>query len=243
VGSVGTTPTTRRGRYVFDLAKSAVAGFRIADGVVKWRTPGDYVCGDLPCAGEPQAGYDTPQNTAAQATVALRAIERGTVSYPKTNGDFNGAVSRDAHVTLEGFSPASGRALWRFDGDRNVGLIKGLLLPAQISLHTVILTDADRKLVALNLASGARHAVPATMSAWCRKLLTYRQTAGYQVPGSTIHHYVGQYALVSCEARSQHRMAPPPQVPAFVGEIGARSAGLIAWSDTAGISAEPGTHG
>jgi hypothetical protein len=40
-------------------------------------------------------------------------------------------------------------------------------------------------------------------------------------------------------ARSQHRLAPPPTVPAFVGDIGARNAGLIAWSDRTAVIAAP----
>jgi hypothetical protein len=55
----------------------------------------------------------TPQ-AEANVTVGLRAIERGTWSFPRNDPDSAGSVSHDARVVVEGFAPASGRALWRF---------------------------------------------------------------------------------------------------------------------------------
>jgi outer membrane protein assembly factor BamB len=239
VGSVGSTPVKRKGRDVIDLTRYAVAGFRIADGVVKWRTPGFYECFLLPCSGASQAGYTTPDETDDER-VGLRLVERGTLSFSPSANDLTPRLSADANAVIEGFSPATGRALWRFDAGRNTGLISAQLIPAQTGAHTVIVTGAGGRLVALDLASGARRAVPATARGWCRKPLNYRQRFGYDVEGPAASAlYVGQYAVVWCGARTQRRLAPPPQVPAFVGEIGARNAGLIAWSDTAGVIAEP----
>jgi hypothetical protein len=103
----------------------------------------------------------------------------------------------------------------------------------------VVLTGAGGKLVALNLADGNRSAVAAGARGWCRKVVTYRQAAGHATPTGTSHTYIGQYALVACAARSQKRVAPPPTLPAWVGDVGARNAGLVAWSDTAGVIAAP----
>jgi outer membrane protein assembly factor BamB len=239
VGSVGNTPRSHHSRITFDRARTMTVGFRIADGVVRWRTPGDFMCGQLPCAGEPQAGYSAPEQARASMTVGLRGVERGTVTYSRSNPGAPGIVSRDARVTVEGFAPASGRTLWRFDAGRNTGLINLTLTPPQVGLNAVLLTGTGGKLVSLNLASGARSSVSSTAHGWCRKLLTYRQTVGYKTDVGTFHTYIGQDALVSCGARSRHRLAPPPTVPAWLGGIGARNAGLIAWSDTAGVIAEP----
>ncbi len=172
VGSVGTTPTNRHGRVIFERTRSMSVGFRIADGVVRWRAPGALLCGYLTCAGDPQAGYSSPEQAQAGPTVGLRAVERGSVSYSRSKPDAPAIVSRDAR-------------------------------------------------------------------GWCRKLLSYRQTAGFTTDVGTSHTYIGQYALVACAARSKHRLAPPPTVPAWVGDVGARSAGLVAWSDTAGVIAAP----
>ena len=87
--------------------------------------------------------------------------------------------------------------------------------------------------------TGARAAATANVRGWCRKVLTYRQDEGYDVGTGVVHTYIGQFALVSCAAGSQRRLAPPPTAPAFVAAIGARNAGLIAWSDTIGVIAAP----
>lgn len=240
VGSVGTKPTTRGGRDTFDLARSATAGFRIADGKVLWRAPGRYLCVYLPCAGDGQAGYSTP-HPVGNVTVGLRAVERGRWSFPRDNPDSLGAVSRDAGVVLQGFSPTSGRTLWRFDAGHNTGLITSRLNPGQVDAHTMLLKRAGGSLMALNLATGARHAVSSATLAWCRNTLTYRQTHGYEIGDQTVHRYIGQQAVGPCDARSQHPVAAPSPVPAFIGDIGARIADTIAWSQTDGvIAARPG---
>ena len=157
IGSVGTTPRDRHGRLTVDLSRSMVAGFRIADGVVRWRSPGEYECTYLPCPGASQAGYEAMGAPPHEPRVGLRLVTRGTLSSRRNST--NETVSADANATLEGFSPASGRALWRLDVGRNVGLINGRLIPAQIGPHTVVLRAARRRPVALNLVTGARRTV------------------------------------------------------------------------------------
>jgi hypothetical protein len=237
VGSVGTKPRERHGRITIDLARYEVAGFRIADGVVRWRSSGDYECTYLPCPGASQAGYQVTGAPASQPTAGLRLVERGTESGRRTATTVT--VSADASATLEGFSLANGRARWRFDAGRNVGLIEGRVIPAQTGPHTIVLRSAKGRLVALNLATGARRAVAATAPGWCRRLPIYHLDDGYEVSGTTYHDYVGQYALEPCSAGSQKPLAPPPAVPALVGGFGASNAGLIAWSATRGVFAAP----
>jgi hypothetical protein len=223
----------------YDVARFRVAGFRIADGVVRWRTRGYYECNLLPCPGASQAGYSTSEGRAGGETVGLRLVERGDLSFSRAHPTARGVVSTDARAVIEGFSPASGRTLWRFDAGRNSGLIDGRLIPAQTGAHTVILAGAGGRLIALDLAGGARRGVPDTARGWCRKTIVYRQKQGYAVEPGTADTYIGQYALSWCSARSQQPLAPPPAVPAFVGDIGARNAGVVAWSDSAGVIAAP----
>jgi hypothetical protein len=237
VGTVGTKPRERRGRITVDLARYEVAGFRIADGVVRWRSHGEYKCTYLPCAGGSQLGYQATGAPRTEPTVGLRLVERGTLSARRTATAVT--VSADANATLEGFSLVNGRARWRFDAGRNVGLLDGRLIPAQTGPHTIVLRSASGRLVALNLATGARRAVAATARGWCRRLPTYRLDDGYETGTITYYDYVGQYALEPCSAGSQKSLAPPPAVPAFLGDVGAGNAGLIAWSTTRGVFAAP----
>jgi PQQ-like domain len=239
VGSVGVQATKRRGRDVIDLSGWSVAGFRIADGVVRWRARGFYYCDLLPCAGQSQPGDGTAQPGPVGPTVGLRLVTRGRMSFSREHPTAPAVISADANAVIEGFAPASGRALWRFAAGRSTGLLGGQLIPAQTGAHTVILAGADGRLMALDLAGGARRVVPATARGWCRKATVYRQRQGYVIDPGTAQTYVGQYALAWCSARSQHPLAPPPQVPAFVGDIGAQNGGLIAWSDTKGVIAAP----
>ena len=238
VGSVGNAPSSRRGRTIFDRTRNMTAGFRIADGVVRWRTPGIFLCGILPCPGDSQAGYSTPDEGPG-TRVGLRAVERGTVSYSNSHPDAPGTVSRDARIRLEGFAPATGRTVWRFDAGRNTGLLDFASSPAQIDANTVLLTGDRGNLFSIDLASGARRTLTGDARGWCRRLIRYRQNAGYDTGSGTVHTYIGQSALVWCAARSQRRLAPPPTVPGFVGDIGARNGGLIAWADTGGVIAAP----
>jgi PQQ-like domain len=237
VGSVGTKPREHRGRFTIDLDRSEVAGFRIADGVVRWRSQGEYECTYLPCAGGSQLGYQVMGAPPTEPTVGLRLVERGTSTARR--GANTLTVSADANATLEGFSPANGRTRWRFDSGRNVGLLEGRLIPAQTGPHAIVLRSASHKVVALNLATGARRAVAATVQGWCRRLSTFRLDDGYEVGATTYYDYVGQYALEPCSAGSQKPLAPPAAVPAFLGDVAASNAGLIAWSSTRGVFAAP----
>jgi hypothetical protein len=54
-----------------------------------------------------------------------------------------------------------------------------------------------------------------------------------------ITRYTGQQALYPCAAATGRRVGVPAELPAFVGDIGARSGNLIIWSDTSGVSAVP----
>jgi putative pyrroloquinoline-quinone binding quinoprotein len=238
VGSVGTKPTSRDSRDIFHLAQNTTAGFRIADGKVIWRARGRYICGYLPCAGDDQAGYRAPR-TEANVSVGLRAIGRGTWSFPRNDPDSTGSVSHDARVVLEGFAPASGRTLWRFAAGHNTGLITSRLNPSQVDAHTVLIRRAGGTLMVLNLATGERHPISSATLVWCRKTLTYRQTHGYEIANQAVHRYIGQQALAPCDATSHRLMTTPPQVPGFVADIGARIAETIAWSQADGVFAAP----
>ena len=102
VGSVGAKPRVRRGYGSIDLTRSQVAGFRIADGAVRWRTPGHYACSYLPCPGESQAGYQVMGTPGGDPTVGLRLIEHGALRFSLSRPDVDATVSADADVTLEG---------------------------------------------------------------------------------------------------------------------------------------------
>jgi hypothetical protein len=241
VGTPGWPPIRRtRSRLVFDLARSMTAGFRISNGSVAWRSRGTrYVCTYLPCAGGQQAGYDIGKRRTNGPRVGLRLLETGTVSFA-TSGAPKPVVSRAARVTIQGFSPARGRTIWSFAAGRNVGLMTQMLIPAQVGPNTVVLRDGRRRPVALDLARGSRRAVTATAQGWCRKPTQYRQAIAYETGnGPPVHDYVGQFALFPCTASTQHRVPLAGRVQAFVGAIGARTASLIAWSDTTGVIARP----
>jgi outer membrane protein assembly factor BamB len=239
VGSVGAKPRKSHGRLTFTLSHSDVVGFRIADGVVRWRAHGTYYCLLLPCPGESQSGYRVAGVPEPEATVGLRLVERGTATYSTADPNPRATISKDTDAVLEGFSPATGRARWRFDAGRDLGLIQASANPPQTGAQTIVLRGASGRLVELDLASGARRPVPAGAPAWCRKVVTYHQDAGYDLGDRVTHTYIGQYGLRPCAAGSQRPLAVPAAVPSFVAGIGATNAGLVAWSDTKGVFAAP----
>jgi hypothetical protein len=213
-----------------------VAAFAIRDGRTRWRTPGSYVCTKLPCPGQSQAGYIAPDQNRAGPTVGVRAVERGILrSYP----DATGTLSNDARVVLEGFAPADGHTVWHFDAGRDVGLLVRTQLPPQRDLHTLLVAGSDGQQVALDLATGVRSLTADPLPAWCRSYVEFRLRARYALPGRTRFRFFGQDALTPCDGRTRRPQPAPAQVPAWIGEIGARVGGVIAWSETNGVVAAP----
>jgi hypothetical protein len=102
-----------------------------------------------------------------------------------------------------------------------------------------IVVRAGGHFVALDLASGHHHRLAGSARGWCRKVSRYREHAAYRpASGPPLTNYVGQYVLFPC--RADRRSLPTPErAPAFVGDIGARVDGLVAWSDPQGIVAVP----
>jgi hypothetical protein len=102
----------------------------------------------------------------------------------------------------------------------------------------VVLRRSGR-LFAVDLRDGATRALPATARAWCRHAVFYPLSPAYTPSvGPPITQHVGQYALYPCTAAGS-RLPVSARAPAFVGEIGARAAGVVAWSDAGGVIAVP----
>lgn len=230
VGSPGWAPTQESGLdTTFYLPNAMTAGFRISDGSVVWRDFGtSYVCDLLPCPGLPPAALST-QAASAAPTVGIRLRRTGWL--------VNGAPSASATVTLQGFDPLSGRAIWTFDAGHNDGLISELQLPPQSGAHTLLLPDRRGQLEDLDLATGARRPASAGSVGWCRQATSFvQQTWG--ASAGTLPELIstaGQDALFPCDSIGQ-RVAVAT-APSFVGEIGARIGRLIVWSDTRGLIA------
>jgi outer membrane protein assembly factor BamB len=240
VGSVGSPPRRRGKRDIYDLSRTMTAGFRIANGRTKWRSPGDFQCSILPCPGSDEAGYGSSKRLARQPRVGLRLVARGTWSFPADpDAVSNGTISRDARAVVQGFALPSGRTLWSFDAGRNVGLIAGTLLPPRTGPQTIVIRDGRGQLREVNLERGTRRAVPPDTVGWCRTPMDYRQNIGYEIDGNEITRYTGQQALYPCAASTGQRVAVPSKLPPFLRDIGARSGNLIIWSDTSGVSAVP----
>jgi hypothetical protein len=175
-----------------------------------------------------------------QPRVGLRLVARGTWSFPADPTKVsNGTISRDAEAVLQGSALASGRTLWSFQTGRNVGLIAGTLLPPRTAADTIVIRDARGRLRELNLERGTRRTAPSDTLGWCRRPMKYRQSVGYEVDGTEITDYTGQHALSPCAVATGRRVAVPARLPAFLGDIGARSATLIIWSVTSSVSAAP----
>jgi outer membrane protein assembly factor BamB len=242
VGSVGFKPLKETKTFVeVDLAKEMTAGFRIADGSVVWRSPGAiFACGQMPCPGASLAGYQDQDHPLSDApTVGVRLRMAGTLGVT-IGSSFKFSVSRDANVVVQGFDLRTGRTLWSFDAARSVGLIDQTLLPPQSGANSIILRDKTGTYMDLNLRTGARHGISAAAPGWCRGSILYKQAVPYQAANHTITTYVGQLSLFPCLATSK-RLETPRQAPTFVGAIGAKADGLVAWSDTTGVIAVPAT--
>jgi outer membrane protein assembly factor BamB len=218
VGSVDGPPlSTNPSLLTIDLSRTMTAGFRISDGSVVWRDPGaTYVCGTVFCPGE---GSSLSGATDLNGpTVGVRARETGTVSGKL--GTRPEAAPGDRAV-LEGFDPASGKALWSFNAGFARGLLTGLASPAQVAPGVVALANAAGRPMVLDLASGAARPATASTRAWCGALVVYRDDTA---PAG--RKYIGGPAAFPCDARGRP-MPVPAHIPAFVGD---RTAGVSAWS-------------
>jgi hypothetical protein len=228
VGSIGFPPLKVTQTFeVVDLSEQVNAGIRISDGSVVWRNRGALlVCSVLPCPGQPTSDLSTPGRF-----VGLRLRMKGTL---KATFKEIFTASPDATATLEGFDPANGRTLWSFDAGHSVGLITQQLQPPLTGAARILLRGRNGGYVALDLRTGARHAVARTTPAWCRGPITY--SIGPPDPkGSTI--YNGQSSLYPCNAAGARR-AIPAHVPRFVA-TNSTTDGVVAWSDTKRVLAVP----
>ena len=235
VGSPGWKPLRLTStRFVSDLSKAMTAGFRIGDGTVAWRSAGTYMCNYLPCPGGSEAGFISAGNAhGSNPTVALRIRAVGRIS-----GSFNGlpVVSASTRATLEGFDPGSGRTKWRYDAGHAAGLITQRRLPPRIDANTIVLPRGKR-LIALDLLHGRKRPIAASVAAWCRAPVLYKQREGYQgANGSRLTTYVGQSALYPCTASGRRRAARAAP-PGFVSAIGVHAGDVVAWTDRSGLVA------
>jgi outer membrane protein assembly factor BamB len=214
------------------------AGFRIADGATRWRRPGYYSCTTLPCPGESQAGYSLAGAPAGVPELGLRVVTRGTLSYPASaSDDSRPAASCDARATIQGFALRTGRTRWSFDAGRNMSLIQGTATYAFTDSGSIAIRDARGRLRALDLVRGSHRAISATTSGWCRRAVEYRQDTPYETDDGPIRTHAGQPSLFPCAVGTRRARDTPAQVPHLVGEIGARNAGLIAWSAPSAVLA------
>jgi hypothetical protein len=237
VGSPGWEPseiTQLSDRY--DLSRAMTAGFRISDGAVAWRDQGStYACDVLPCQGNPLGGAFTPGPDEGPS-VGLRLRDRGTIN----EYDSVTTLSGDADVSIEGFDPATGRTLWRFDAGRDLGLIFQDEMPPMTGPHTIVLRNRAGRLERLDLATGVHEPVSAGDSAWCRTALAYQMASGYHGKrgGPPVHTYTGQPTLFPCNSRMQ-AIPIPDHAPSLVASIGARWHDLVIWNDGPGLVARP----
>ena len=182
------------------------------------------------------AGYTDPENASGSTpTVALRTVAKGSATFSTSGGAPH--VSADASVTIQGFDPTTGRTSWSFNAGRNAGLISGQFFPARLDPDTIVLRDHSRRLVALNLRTGSPRDVSSATAGWCERTLTYRlSNAGYYRGKSGM--YVGQAGLYACTVDGR-RHSLPVRIPLLVSEIGAKTGGMTAWTDTNAVRAGP----
>jgi hypothetical protein len=238
VGWLGPDPDAVSGqKLVTHLANNETVGFRIADGSVVWRARGAYACFTLPCPGVPEAGgFAGPDPNGSGASIGVRLVQRGTTREGIFDESF--AFSRDAGVTIQGFVPATGRALWGFDAGRDIDLLD-FTAPPRTGLSTIVVPNPRGRLRELDVATGARRPIDATTPAWCRRFTTFRAPADDGFGDIATDDFAGQEGLVPCRAGDARRLPTPAVVPAFVGQLAASAAGLVAWGDTTGLFARP----
>jgi hypothetical protein len=141
--------------------------------------------------------------------------------------------SRDVAVVVEGFDPKTGKTLWTFAAGRALGLVTFLHLPTQLDRNAVVLQDAHGRYVEADLGRGPGRRLAKTRTGWCRSPILFKLDTG-----GSLAQYVGQLSAYHCDLR-QRRLSVPAHAPAFLGSIGARIGGLVAWSDTSGVFAAP----
>jgi hypothetical protein len=203
-------------KATIEFGEFVTAGLSITTGKVAWRDLGSkFECGWLTCPGEPRVG--------------LRLRVRGTLTdFLKENLT---RLSPDFDTTLEAFSLATGKTTWRFDLGATTTLVWASPAPPQTSSDSVILPRAGGGYAVLDLRNGARHPVARNTVAWCRDTIEYRQAEGWVSDGRTRYVYEGQGSLYACD-KTGARITPPARLPAYVAQIGARTDGIVAWSDS-----------
>jgi PQQ-like domain len=238
VGSVWGSPESETSTSaVIDLSKVMTAGFASKDGRVRWRDAGSsYVCGVLPCAGGARHSTDDARSDEGpEVGVRLRLSGKATLSY---SGRAAPVLSKDAHGSLEGFSPTTGGTRWTVDVAPTILFDTFDTGVPQVADATIAIRAAGG-LLALDLRTGRSKAIERGSQAWCLRSIEYENARAYSLPnGKTDHTYIGQQGIEPCSADGAPRPAPSG-VPVFVANLGARIGETGFWMDRRGLHSAP----
>jgi len=190
-----------------DLAAFKTVGFSEAAGKPSWMIPGAFQCSG-------QVGLPGP----------YLCLMSGTAT-----GTAAGAIttSKNATVTLEGFTPTTGRITWRLRISGLADLLRGNVAIMDAH-HLVIDARPGRKLI-VDLRSGVTVVPGPRQVFWCEKFNIFRVNAAKGLPGQR----VGSSLFVPCDEnrRPLATFSRPPHV------AGATIGHIFVWAAPDGLKA------
>lgn len=210
-GSVGGPPTADR--YVTDASAISTAGFDRDTGERHWLDVGSsYFCADFLHAAH------------------VRCRFQGTVTVPP-DLKVSEATFAGFSATVEGFDPLTGKTTWSWRAGDAPGLYAGSSGLFPVGDGTFVVNDTTGHHIVFDPRTGAHHAAPAGLTAWCTAENLYTYSVPYGSEGETTR--LGATLLSPCSLDGAP-VALPSRADALDGAL---DGDLFMWAQDDGVYA------
>nr|WP_269474630.1 hypothetical protein [Phytohabitans flavus] len=177
--------------------RAAAAGISTVDGSVLWKEPG----ADLFCRG----AIDV-EDPATEDLIPVRCRYRGIETY---DGKTRQVSHRDLSVTVEGFSPTTGKTTWTVDA----GPADLLVEPGngQVTAgRTTVMARFGAEPLAIDIATGKTTVPASDATFWCPRKVEFKYRVPMRILGDLIYDRYGEAITSICDTKGEPATQPPP---------------------------------
>lgn len=220
--------TDQTGGTQLDLAKDVVsASFSLADGAVRWVSPGTSVG----CSGDRNLGWDVSTHSAEALAYRCRYTGSAVRNWSALRG--SELTTTGLSVTVEGFDPATGDARWSTD----VGDARALADDTTTGGESALLDDAHLYVpnsaggLVIDLQTGQSRPSVADDVLWCADEGTFHRPEPYYAESTPILTAKRSGVVHPCRSDGTAAPLPTAAIPAKLSASFDGDRRVIALSD------------